>query len=72
MPGPSLEALTLEVTETEGAVDSAIVFMGGLAQMLRDAAGDPAAINALAARLEAKQQAIAAAIVANDPNIPPA
>ncbi len=67
MPSPSLEVLTTEVGETEGVIDSAITFIAGLAQMLRDAAGDPEAVNALAARLDAKQAELAAAIAANQP-----
>lgn len=64
-----LERLQTEVTEMSSAVDSAIALIGGLAQQIRDlvAAGDPAALTALADSLDSKANELAAAVVANTP-----
>jgi uncharacterized protein YoxC len=65
-----LARLQTEVTEMSGVVDSAIVLINGLAQQIRDLATDPAALAALADELDAKANALAAAISAN--TAPPA
>lgn len=65
----ALETLQQEVQETKTIVDSAITLIVGLKAAL-DAAiasGDPAALTALSAELDAKQQELAAAISANTP-----
>lgn len=64
-----LARLQTEVAEMVGAVDSAIALIGGLAQQIRDlvAAGDPAALTALADELDMKANALAAAVVENTP-----
>lgn len=64
-----LARLQTEVAEMAGAVDSAIALIGGLAQQIRDlvAAGDPAALTALADELDSKANLLAAAVVANTP-----
>jgi hypothetical protein len=66
----ALDTLTLEVRELETVVDSAIALINGLAAQLRAIADDPAAILALAAELDAKEQELAAAVVANTPPTP--
>lgn len=65
-----LSAVEREVSENTDAVDSASTLMGALAQELRDAAGDPAAVQALADRLDANTAKLAAAVVANTPSAP--
>lgn len=62
-----LDNLTVEVTEISTTVDSAIALLEGLSAQLLAIANDPAAINALAAELDAKSNALAAAVVANTP-----
>ena len=62
-----LDRLTTEVSETKTVVDSAIALLGQLAQLIRDAASDPAAINALADELDAKSNELAEAVAANTP-----
>jgi hypothetical protein len=61
-----LDALTAEVNEVEGVMDSAVVLLQGLSDYIREHANDPAALTALADSLEAKEQALAQAI-ANNP-----
>jgi len=68
-----LNELKTEVAETRTAVDSAIVFIKGLKDLL-DAAiasGDPAELKKLSDELNAQQTALAEAIVTNTP-APPA
>jgi chromosome segregation ATPase len=60
-----LDTLTAEVAETGTVVDSAIALIEGLAQQIRDLANDPAALAQLAADLDAKTNALAAAVSAN-------
>lgn len=60
-----LDRLTAEVAQTSTAVDSVLALVEGLAQQIRDLSGNPAALNALADELDAKQAAIAAAVTAN-------
>ena len=62
-----LERVQSEVTEISGTVDSAVALLEKLAQLIRDNAGDPAALNKIADDLDAKGNALAAAVVANDP-----
>ncbi len=65
-----LDRLTSEVAENSIAVDSAIVLLNRLAQMIRDSVDDPAALEALANDIDAKTNALAAAVVANTPAEP--
>ena len=60
-----LTRLTQEVAEMQGAVQSAITLLEGLAQFIRDHVDDPVALNQLANDLDAQQAAIAAAVNAN-------
>ena len=62
-----LQRLQLEVSEMAGVVDSAIVLINGLAQQIRDLAGDPVALNAMADELDAKASALGSAVAANTP-----
>jgi hypothetical protein len=66
----TLADLTTEVTENTDLTGSLITLLNGIAQQLRDAAADPAAITALADQLDATNQAIATAITANTPTEP--
>lgn len=58
------------VTRDNTVNQSAITLLANLAQLVRDTAGDPAAVNALADQLDAQQQALADAVVANTPAAP--
>lgn len=62
-----LDRLTKEVEETGTAVDSVLALVEGLAQQIRALSDNPAALNALADELDAKQAKIAAAVTANTP-----
>lgn len=63
-----LSRLEAAVARDRTVNESAITLLADLAQRLRDAANDPAAINALADALEANQDALAAAVSANTPS----
>lgn len=65
-----LSALTTEVEEAAGVQQSAVTLLEGLAQAVRDAGTDPAALAALASQLDASTAALAAAVEANA--LPPA
>lgn len=65
-----LDNLIEKVTDIETKADSLITLVNGLAQLLRDSAGNPAAINAIADRLSAQSAEIQAAIDANTPPTP--
>lgn len=65
-----LDTLTAEVTETGTVIDSAIELINGLAAQIAAIKDDPVAIQALADELNAKSEALAAAVQANTP--PPA
>jgi hypothetical protein len=71
--------MALDLTRLEAAVErdttvnqSAITLLAQLSQLVRDTAGDPARVNALADALDAQQQALADAVQANTPAAPPA
>ena len=57
-----LDVLTAEVAETKAVVDSAIIFIQGLAAQILALKDDPKAIAALAADLDEKTNELAAAI----------
>lgn len=65
-----LTRITDEVTQMSSAVDSAIALLAELAQIIRDNATDPDALNALADELDNKGTALADAVVANTPEAP--
>jgi DNA-binding FadR family transcriptional regulator len=62
-----LDALKQQVTEMAGVEQSAVALIEGLHQRLTDAiaAGDPAALQALADDLKGQKDALAAAVAAN-------
>ena len=66
-----LDALTLEVAETKGMVDSAVLLLQGLSEYIRVHANDPLAMFALAADLDAQQATLTAAIAANPVPVTP-
>jgi hypothetical protein len=66
-----LSGLTVEVTNNTDVVGSALALIQGLADELTAAAGDPAAVAALADTLRANNQALADAVAANTPVAPP-
>lgn len=61
----AIERLMLKVEKIEGAADSAIAWITGAAQMVRDNRDDPPALDAIADRMDAKATAIGDAIAAN-------
>lgn len=67
-----VDRIESEVTEISGAVDSATALLAKLADLIRNNANDPARLNKIADDLDAKGNALAAAVVANDPDTPPA
>lgn len=62
-----LDRLTSEVGEMKTAQQSAIALLRKLAQLIRDSAGDPAALKALADDLDSQGTELAAAVVENTP-----
>lgn len=66
----ALDDLRREVEETNTVVDSSIALLEKLSQLIRDNAGDPAALKKLADDLDAQQTKLAAAVAANTPTEP--
>lgn len=62
-----LDTLEKSVQTNTDAEDSAVVLLGQLSALIKAGAQDPAKILALAAQLDQKKDALAAAIVANTP-----
>lgn len=67
--------MALDLTRVQSAVErdntvtqSAITLLNSLAQMVRDTAGDPAAVNALADQIDANSTSLADAVSANTPS----
>ena len=65
-----MSRLESEVSENTDVVSGAAALLATLAQEVRDTAGDPAAVAALADKLDANNQALAAAVAANTPAAP--
>lgn len=65
----NLSALQAAVEAENTVIDSAITLLNGLAEALRAAATDPAAVQALADEVGAKSAALAAAVQANTPAV---
>lgn len=65
----ALEDLATQVAANTDAEDSAVILLGGLKTALDQAiaAGNPAALTALSAKLGASKEKLAQAIVANTP-----
>ena len=66
----ALDNLTAQVTSVASLEQSAVTMIQGLAQQIKGAANDPAAIQALADQLSASAAPLAAAIAANTPAAP--
>jgi len=62
-----LSALESEVTRDNDVASSASTLISALATALEQTKGDPAAVQALADRLRAQTDALAAAVAANTP-----
>jgi len=62
-----LTQLTAEVERDNTVDQSAITLINGLATQLEAAKGDPVAVQALADKLRAQSDALAAAVTANTP-----
>jgi hypothetical protein len=62
-----LDELEKQVKSNTDAEQSAIVLLGGLAQLLRDAGTDPMKLAELTASLETSRSSLAAAVLANTP-----
>ncbi len=62
-----LDRLTADVANLTSVDESAIALLNGLAQQIRDLAGDPAALAALADSIEAQNTSLASAVTANTP-----
>ena len=65
-----LDALTAAVQKEDTIIDSAITLIQGLAAQVKALPPDQAAIDALAAEITAKSDALAAAVSANTTSAP--
>ncbi len=62
-----IDRLTASVTNLTTVDDSLVALVTNLAQTIRDNATDPAALNALADKLDAESTKVADAVTANTP-----
>lgn len=62
-----LDDLTTEVSENSAVIDSAVLLIEGIAARVTAAGVDPAKLQALTNELNAKSEALAAAVQANTP-----
>lgn len=62
-----IDRLTASVTNLTTVDASLVTLVGNLAQLLRDSASDPAAINALADKLDAEAATVSQAVTDNTP-----
>ena len=62
-----LEALTVQVSETNTVIGSAVVLIQGLKAKLDAAGTNPIALAALSDSLNTSEQSLAAAVAANTP-----
>lgn len=65
-----LTAITAEVTETGDAVDSAVLLLDRLADLVEQAGTDEVALQAIVADLRSSKEDLAAAVVRNTPADP--
>lgn len=65
-----LDKLVKEVQETQDAQAAAIALIGGLADQIRSASDDEAALNKLADDLDSSSTKLAGAVLANTPHRP--
>jgi hypothetical protein len=70
MRSGELQKLQDQVAANNDLIGSAVTLIGGLAEQLRAAKDDPAAIEALADSLKASDEGLAAALAANTPAAP--
>ena len=66
-----LDNLTAQVKSNSDLLDSATVLINGIAARITAAGTDPAALAALTTELKAKDDLLAAAVLANTPVQPP-
>lgn len=64
---PILDTVVTDVAAEDTVIDSAITLLNGLSAALQAAGTDPAKLAALDADINARKQALAAAVVANTP-----
>lgn len=67
-----LDALTLQVTNNNNVIESALALISNLSAAITAAGTDPVALQALTDSLDTEDTKLAAAIVANTPAAPPA
>lgn len=65
-----LSTITTAVENSTTVEESAITLLNEISAALTAAAGDPAAVQALADQISANSAALAAAVVANTPVVP--
>lgn len=63
-----LDDLQAAVAASDKVIQSAVTLINGLAQQIKDAGTDPAALAAVIADIEANKDALAAAVAANTPS----
>ena len=68
MAQADIDRLKVSVAQNTSAVESAKALLAGLAQQIRDAADDPAELNALADQVDAATAGLAQAVVDNTPH----
>ena len=66
-----LDDLTAQVAANKTVIDSALILINGIADRIKAAGTDPAALAELTASLKSEDDALAAAVTANTP-APPA
>ncbi len=66
-----LDDLTAQVAANKTVIDSALVLINGIADRIKAAGTDPAALKALTDSLKSEDDALAAAVTANTPPAPP-
>lgn len=67
-----LDDLTAQVAANKTVIDSALVLINGIADRIKAAGTDPAALAALTASLKSEDGALSAAVAANTVPAPPA
>lgn len=70
MAQADIDALKAAVERNTSVTDSAVVLIQGLAQQIKDAADDPAQLQALAAQIDKEAGELAAAVTAGTPATP--
>lgn len=64
----TMEDLNAAVARNTDAEASVVTLLKGISQQLKDAKGDPAALDAVIAKIDANTAAAAAAVVENTPS----